>query len=158
MGSLQVYRLSPLVCLMLLVGTPALAQDAAPGDNGDFKPNSVEVFVGGTFDDGDGEASFGLSYERRLNSAFGLGALAEYTNGREWVLAVPFNWHVTESWKLMVAPGVEFEDGDSEYLTRVGTSYEFKFSGWSLAPELNVDFVGGEVKTVVGVSVGWEFP
>jgi hypothetical protein len=36
-------------------------------------------------------------------------------------------------------------------------SYEFGFSGWSLAPELNVDFVGGEVKTVPGISIGWEF-
>jgi hypothetical protein len=58
-----------------------------------------------------------------------VGTLVEYTNGREWVLAVPLSWHVTEPWKILIAPGIEIEDGDSQYMTRVGTSYEFGFSG-----------------------------
>ena len=36
---------------------------------------------------------------------------------------------------MLVAPGLEHEEGESFYMTRVGTAYEFKFTGWSLAPE-----------------------
>jgi hypothetical protein len=136
---------------------PAQAQDADAGGADKSMPDSIELFIGGTFHDHNSEASFGVSYERRLSESFGLGVLAEYTNDREWVFAVPFAWHITEPWKVMVAPGLEHGDGDNTYLTRVGTSYEFKFNGWSLAPELNFDFSDGEVKTVAGVSFGWEF-
>jgi len=126
-------------------------------DDEDFEPNSIELFVGATFDGGDAEASLGLAYERRLSQDFGLGLMAEYTKGREWVLAVPLSWHIAESWKAVVAAGVEMSPDDDEFLARLGASYEFGFGSWSLAPELNVDFAGGEVKTVLGVSFGWEF-
>jgi hypothetical protein len=127
-------------------------------DDEDFEPNGIELFIGATLDAGDAEPSLGLDYERRLRQDFGVGVMAEYTNGREWVLAVPLSWHITETWKAVFAAGVEMspDDGD-EFLARIGASYEFGFSGWSLAPELNVDFVGSEVKTVVGFSFGWEF-
>lgn len=145
------------VCVsLMLAATTASAQDNGGGDEA-FKANGIEVFIGATFDDGSGEVSYGMSYEYRLEEALGIGALVEYTDGREWVFLVPVSWHFTEAWKVVVAPGFEHEDGDNTYLTRVGTAYEFKFTGWSLAPELNFDFVDGEVKTVVGVSFGWEF-
>lgn len=149
-------RLSLLPLFMVcftMASTPVVAQDAENG----FEANSIEVFLGATLDDGDSEASFGMSYERRLNESFGIGGLVEYTNGREWIFAVPFTLHITEPWKVLLAPGFEHEDGDNTYLTRIGTAYEFKFDGWSLAPEVNVDFVDGDVKTVLGVSFGFEF-
>lgn len=79
---------------MLIV--PALAQAEESGDEG-FERN----------------ASFGLSYERRVTKRFGVGGLVEYTNGREWMYAVPFSWRITEPWKVMVAPGWEHEDGEN---------------------------------------------
>ena len=140
-----------------LASTPVVAQEAEEGEGEAFEANIVEVFLGGTFNDGDSEASYGFSYERRLSESFGIGGLVEYTSGREWVYAVPLTFHVTESWKLVLAPGFEHEEGENTYLTRVGTAYDFKFDGWSLAPEVNVDFVDGETKVVVGVSFGIEF-
>ena len=145
-----------LVCF-ILAATPVVAQDNENAEGEAFEANSIEVFLGGTFDDGDSEASFGMSYERRLNESIGIGGIVEYTNGREWVFAVPFTIHITEPWKVVLAAGIEHEDGDNTFLTRVGTAYEFKFDGWSLAPEVNVDFVDGDVKTVLGVSFGFEF-
>ena len=156
----------PVAILFLVISGPfittsALAQEAEAAE--EFALNGIEIFMGATLNHGDSNASFGASYERRLGESFGIGALVEYTDGDEWVYAVPFSWHVTESWKLLVAAGVEHEDGEGEepsedtYLTRIGTSYEFKFAGWSLAPEVNVDFVDGDESTVLGVSIGWEF-
>ena len=149
-------RVIALALCGLLAAVSVQAQERS--DDEGFEPNSIELFIGATFDAGDSEASLGLSYERRLRQDFGVGVMAEYTKGREWVLAVPLSWHITESWKAEFAPGVEISPDDgNEFLARIGTSYEFGFTGWSLAPELNVDFAGGEVKTVVGISFGWEF-
>jgi hypothetical protein len=144
----------PALLSLIIATSPAAAESAA----GDFAPNLVEAFVGATFDDGDGELSLGGTYERRVNADFGIGGMAEYTDGREWVLAVPFFWHPAEPWRFEVAPGTEIEDGDAEFLVRVGGSYDIDFTGWSLSPELNLDFVDGDVKVVVGVSFGWDFP
>jgi hypothetical protein len=140
----------------LFVSASIQAQERSDAE--DFAPNGIELFLGATLHDGDAETSLGLAYERRIRQEFGVGVMAEFTKGREWVLAVPFSWHVTESWKVEFAAGAELApDDDDEFLARIGASYEFGFSGWSLAPELNVDFAGGEVKTVLGISFGWEF-
>ena len=48
---------------------------------------------------------------------------------------------------------MEIEDGDAEFLVRVGGLYDIDFTGWSLAPELNLDFVDGDVTVVVGCYV-----
>jgi hypothetical protein len=153
----RVYSLLLAVVCIGLASAPVIAQDAETGEGEAFEANIFEVFLGGTFDDGESNASFGMSYERRLKESFGIGGLVEYTNGREWVYAVPFTVHINEAWKVMVAPGFEHADGENTYLTRIGTAYDFKFDGWSLAPEVNLDFVDGETKVVVGVSFGIEF-
>jgi hypothetical protein len=148
-----------LFAFLLATGS-GQAQETGADNGEDFKPNVIEVFGGATFDDDNTDPSIGVTYERRIGKAFGIGGIAEYTDsneGREWVFAVPLFWHATEALKFLVAPGVEQAEGGDEYMTRAGASYEFKFTGWSLAPELNFDFVDGETKTVAGVSIGWEF-
>jgi hypothetical protein len=142
-----------LLCLLLI--TPALAQAEEGGEG--FKRNGFELFAGATFNHGETNASFGLNYERRVTEKFGIGGLVEYTNGREWVYAVPFSWRITDPWKVMVAPGWEHEEGENTYLTRVGTSYEFEIGEMTLAPEINFDFVDGDTAFVAGVSLGWAF-
>jgi len=151
------YGILRAAVLALVLAAPVISAQESGESVEDFEANSFELFIGATLHDGESDASYGASYERRVGKAFGIGGLVEYTNGREWVFAVPFTWHITEPWKVLVAPGFEHEEGESFYLTRVGTAYEFKFTGWSLAPEVNLDFVDGEVKTILGVSVGWEF-
>ncbi len=153
----RVYSFLLSVIFLGLASATVIAQDTESGEGEAFEANIFEVFLGGTFDDGESNASFGLTYERRLKESFGIGGLVEYTNGREWVYAVPFTVHIGESWKVMLAPGFEHAEGENNYLTRVGTAYDFKFDGWSLAPEANLDFVDGETKVVVGVSFGIEF-
>jgi len=147
-----------LCCLALAFLTfpwTAIAEESSGAETGG---NSVEVFIGGTHsDDDDTELSLGIAYERRFNGKVGLGGLVEYTKSREWVLAVPLYFHATESWKLFAAPGVEIEDGGSEFLVRLGTAYEFEMGGWTLAPELSFDFVDSEVKTIIGLNFGFEF-
>jgi hypothetical protein len=150
--------LSGFLLLLALLLAAGISQAEAAGADGGEEPkqNSVELFVGGTFDSGEGDLSLGAIYVRRFGEKLGVGALAERTDspGREWVFAVPFFWHVVDPWKVLIAPGIERANGNNEYMTRLGASYEFEFDGWTLAPELNFDFVDSEMKTVVGVSFG----
>jgi len=120
--------------------------------------NFIEVFVGITHDDGENEESLGLTYERKFDR-FGTGFIVEFTNAenREAVLALPFFWHPTESWRTVVAIGTEISDGDHSPLARVGASYEFEFSEWSLSPEVNIDFVDHGTLLVFGASFVWKF-
>ncbi len=140
----------------------AQAQDAAteaeePGAEAE-ENNFIELFVGITHDDSENELSVGLTYERRFDR-FGTGFIAEFTKAgrRETILALPFFWHPVEPWRTVVAIGTEISDGDNSFLTRVGGSYEFEFSGWSLSPEVNVDFVDHGTVLVFGASFVWKF-
>jgi hypothetical protein len=45
--------------------------------------------------------------------------------------------------------------GENSFLTRVGGSYEFEFSGLSLSPEVNVDFVDQSSVNPVIVEYSW---
>jgi hypothetical protein len=147
-----------IVCCALmtfLYPWQAWAEEPEPAEAAN---NGIEFFLGGTHsEDDDTEFSVGIAYERRLSEKIGLGGLAEHTKSREWVLAIPFYFHPTEPWKLFLAPGVEIEDSESDFLVRVGTAYEFDMGSWTLAPELSFDFVDSEVKTIFGLNFGIEF-
>lgn len=47
----------------------------------DFHPNQFSLFLGVTRESSENGLSLGLKYERRLNSTFGFGVIAEYTAG-----------------------------------------------------------------------------
>ncbi len=143
------------IILLAFISNSSFSQEAGEG----YKhSNTVELFIGGTIDDNDMHASIGAAYERRHSEPFGVGALVDITAGRrDWVVAVPFFWHPQEPLRLLVAPGVDHDGSDNEFLVRLGGSYEIEFDGWSLSPELNLDFVDGDVLTVLGVSFGWKF-
>jgi len=144
-----------LAILACVATTVAQAQES--GTEVEEK-NFIEVFVGITHDDGENEASLGLTYERKFDR-FGTGFIIEFTKAdkRETVLALPFFWHPAEPWRTVVAIGTEINDGDHSILTRVGGSYEIEFSEWSLSPEVNVDFVDHDTVLVFGASFVWKF-
>jgi hypothetical protein len=145
------FLLGTTVFLALLL--PALSDEAQQEPK---SPDAIELFVGLTNDDSNNEFSIGTTYEHKLSERFGVGGIGEYTVDREYVIAVPFFWHPVEPWRFLVAPGTEIDDGDHEFLIRVGGSYEIEFTGWSLSPEVNLDYVDSDVVVVVGVSFGWK--
>lgn len=150
-------RIAPAICL-LACAAATVAQAQESGAEEAEKKNFVELFVGITHDDGDNEASLGLTYERKFGR-FGTGLVAEFTKAeaRDSVLILPFFWHPAEPWRVLVGVGTEYSDSENSFLTRVGGSYEIEFSGWSLSPEVNVDFVDDRVVLVFGASFVWKF-
>ncbi len=105
--------------------------------------------------------TYGVEYERRLTSSVGLGLILEHANGdlNFTIAAVPFAYH-TGHWKFYAAPGVEFSDDDNEteFLMRFGVEYGFEIgNNFELSPQVDVDFVDGEVVTVIGLTLGYGF-
>ena len=61
--------------------------------------------------------------------------------------------------KFILAYGVEHEhEGDqNEFVFRTGVYYDFFIGKFSISPNINVDFVGGDQDLVYGVAVGFGF-
>ncbi len=146
------------LAMLVFIACAASAAQAAETETEAEYVDFIEVFVGITHDDGENDPSLGVTYEHRFGR-FGTGFIAEFTKSdrRDSVLAVPFFWHPADPWRTVVAIGTEYNDGENSFLTRVGGSYEFEFSGWSLSPEVNVDFVDRGTVLVIGASFVWKF-
>jgi len=147
-----------LAMLVFVACAASAAAQAAETETEAEYVDFIEVFVGITHDDGENDPSLGVTYEHRFGR-FGTGFIAEFTKAdrRETILAVPFFWHPADPWRTVFAIGTEISDGDESFLARVGGSYEIEFSGWSLSPEVNVDFVDEGTVLVVGASFVWKF-
>ncbi len=137
----------------------AYAAEGESSEHGDESKNEIAVFLGATHEGRrDNSGAVGLEYERRLNETLGIGVLAEFTAGDSgfWVYAIPVTFH-SDRWKFVVAPGVEYADGQTEQLLRLGAGYELESGDVKITPSLNLDFVGGDVVLVVGVTFGIGF-
>ena len=135
-------------------------QGSTAGKGADEFRNKLLFFGGVTQKGSDHGASVGLEYEYRLGPYLGLGGLAEYAGGDfdSWVLGFPVYIHPYGGLVAWLAPGVEIEDGDANFLFRAGLGYEFEIHPrWSLAPEINFDFTDGDTKLVYGLTLSWEF-
>ncbi len=121
--------------------------------------NVVAFFVGVTHEGRrENGAALGIAYERLLNESFSIGVFAEHTFGGDdfTVYAVPFVYWV-DRWKFLVAPGIEDGGHGTESLVRLGAEYVFEVGTLEIAPQLAMDYVGGEKVLVLGVVFGKGF-
>ena len=86
------------IALAILACVATMAAQAQESGTEAEDRNLVEVFVGITHDQGENEASLGLTYERKFGR-FRTGFITEFTKAekRETVLALPFFWHTPRS-------------------------------------------------------------
>ena len=155
------------VCFLIatLLGPPVFAEtdvhESAAGHEAkhDYHRNQLSVFVGHT-----GETrrehgnTLGIGYERRITKTVGVGVLLERTYGDFdfKVYALPIAYHAG-LWKIFVAPGVEDGEHGSESLVRMGAEYAFEVGSWEIAPQLSIDFVGGEKLGIIGIALAKGF-
>lgn len=123
--------------------------------------NHLSVLTGGThIPHVDATAwTLGLDYEYRVNHPLGLGMVVEHAFGEldaTTVLAVA-DIHLRRGLVLQVGPGIEFIDGHSTLVGRVGALYEFEFSNhFTISPQLHYD-VSRENSIVFGLAAGMSF-
>lgn len=105
------------------------------------------------------EGTIGLDYEYRFSRAWGLVAAFEWVGGdaRNWLMGLAPAVHPVAGLKILAGPGIEHNDGENEFVFRVGLGYEFDVGRWSLTPAFNVDFVDSEETYVYGIYVGKGF-
>jgi len=141
-------------------GAAAGVQADAPGEDLESR-NKIGIFLGETRKSSDDGASIGLEYERRLSDLLGVGLLWESTPSlRERVVAAPALFlHPIGDLGVLLAPGIEYEDSERVFMFRVGVGWDFGLgNGFTIAPEINYDFVSGSENAVIyGFTVGYEF-
>lgn len=157
----------PLVAVATFLAAPLVAETAGTVDAIEVEesgPNILEFFVGSTYADHHGARehalTVGASYRYAFSDVVSVGVLAEYATKSldAWVLGVPVVFNIGEGWQVTTMPGIEIEGGQEEFLFRLGFGYEFEMEGrYTLKPEINADFVDGEVSGIIGLSVGFRF-
>jgi hypothetical protein len=140
----------------LVAVSPSAAQEEAP------RRNSIALFVGATLESGEeGAFTIGLDYERRLGRAFGVGVIADKAFGasRSFLILGGVFWHPVRQVRLDLAPGIEVnQDEDELFALRIGADYDFELrERWSIAPNVNLDFVDGRTVWVIGAELGYSF-
>jgi len=159
-----IFSLTLILLLNVSVITGYSQAESEDGHSEHHYSNTVELFTGMTYEDGDhgSESGFssGVIYERHLNNLFGVGIFAEYTAGdfEKWSFGVPVFIKPYMGFRFVLAPGIDHKDSEDEFLFRAGVGYEFELSEhWLIVPEFNVDFVDGEEAYVMGVALGYRF-
>ena len=125
--------------------------------------NKFSFFGGVTQEDSNLDGTLALEYERLLIKHLGIGVvLSEFRSGddkRSWAFLIPAFIHPYAGWYVVLGPGIEIEGSERIFIFRSGVGYDFElWPRWSIAPEFNVDFVGGgDVKLVYGLALSYAF-
>ncbi|MGE0593916.1 MAG: hypothetical protein AB7G23_16155 [Vicinamibacterales bacterium] len=179
-------RIRPLITLVLsciLAAAPAahaqdraLAAPAAPARGADAPDTSeaeapplfhAAVLLGDTHHADLNGLTVGADLEVRLTRALGIGVTGEHVNEpfRENIWVFPLIVHPKAGLKFTIGAGVEREhpEGADHHveqhgLLRLGAGYDIPLPhGWTLGPDLAVDFVAGQHVVVWAAAVGKEF-
>lgn len=156
-----------LFALTILLG--ATEATCAEDDHGHHK-NHVALLVGNPQEVKDGERTsggmLGLAYERRLNDRWNFIAAWEQEafgdrTARHAIIFAGATYGITDNWLVFGGPGAEGRKlGERDhFLVRVGTTYKIHLKGgFSLAPELSIDFVDDGTRVYVfAIALGYGF-
>lgn len=105
--------------------------------------------------------TYGLEYEYKFNSYFGVGAVYEKTDdahGDDGITVTlgSLYYHPSKNIRLGIGAGQEKLGGahpHTEDLYRVSASYDFHVGDFGLAPTFAVDFIDGHEAYVLGVAL-----
>lgn len=127
----------------------------------ELSKHKLNLFLGYTGERGEGGGqTVGFDYLYRINHHWGVGAFVDLAAGgiRARVIGAGLDFHPIEPIFLFVGPGIEWVDGESQGLLRVGGGYEFEVGEKViLGPAVYIDFLeDGEFAWVVGFILGYE--
>ena len=152
---------------LVLAAMPALAEEVHHPEHEVWKinPNHLSAVLAGTFVEGESAGTFGVDYEYRSSEFLGLGFVAERAFepvNATTVLAVA-DLHIWRGLAVQTGPGVEWidrddgEDDETLFVFRLGALYEFEGNGYTVSPQLHLDFTREETSVVVALALGFNF-
>ena len=153
-------RIAALATLSVLAGT-ALGAELPHHHLGVIIGHAEEENAEGDFESG---TVVGVEYVHQFHPRWALGGVFEIesfgnNHKRHAILAMPVSFYARPRWRLYAAAGIEFSEPwkADKAMARLGTSYEFPLGdGWTLAPEVQVDFVqGGTTVYVFALALGF---
>jgi hypothetical protein len=150
--------------LVVVVARPSAASDEHHDEAQVHHRHHVSVLLGGAVrsEHGETESGFGLGaeYEYRIHPLVGAGALVEVASGslRDVIVASFVAVHPWRGLLLVAGPGAEIpNEGDAEFLFRLGIAYHFTMDRFTVGPDFNVDLVNGHPTYVIGLAFGVGF-
>jgi hypothetical protein len=172
--------LIPKILIFALISTsawlqPLLAEEAGSHEEG-YHMHHFNLLAGESHADGKNGFAIGGEYEFRFHHRLGMAVTGEHV-GQDFRESVVVFTPVVHPWKqlwLAGGPGFDHKDEAVEVaeaageggmaekrtrgLFRVGGGYTFELGrGFTIGPDLAVDFLSGEQVLVYGVSFGWGF-
>lgn len=118
------------------------------------------IFLGYTHAESNNEFTYGIEYEYKFNSDWGVGAIYEKTEDAHHgdgvtVKLVQAFYHLPQHIRLGVGIGEEKIGGahpHTEDLYRVSATYEYHVGDFAIEPTFAVDFIDSEKAYVFGVA------
>ena len=120
--------------------------------------SDISLFLGASSSSNETAFTIGIDYQYRISRVFGVGAILDYAGGdfKSTLVAPALFMHVKKL-SFTLAPGAEFSDDETIMVLRVGASYEFELSRFSISPSIFYDTErGGDPIWVYGISFGFE--
>ena len=160
---------------VLTVASVVSAQESAAHEPEALRPIHVAALVGESHNGDRNGLTLGGDFEFRLGRLVGVGVTAEHVNEpfRENVWIVPLLIHPKAGLKLTAGAGFERvrDEGRAaaaaentpakvaqRALWRLGAGYDLALHhGWTLDPDVAIDFVDGERVIVYSFGIGKEF-
>jgi hypothetical protein len=135
----------------------ACASTPEEGAGTSYAPHTMNVLLGGSFDRAGDGVALGANYEYRTSRHLGAGAFGDvaFANETSTVLGGGIFVHPADRWTLLAGPGVEFADGESDVIVRVGGWYAIPIDRYRLAPTAWID-LGGDAAVFLGLSFGFD--
>ncbi len=148
-----------LLLIMLPLQMVVAVEEEGIQKEGEESYHALELFLGNTHEHSENGFTVGLAYGYRLTELFGAGAFWEYAADPfdKWSAGVALLIYPYKGLRFLLAPGLEHNEGEYEFLFRTGVAYEFEIGRGSITPEFAVDFVDGEESYVYGLTFGWRF-
>ena len=124
-------------------------------------PHHLSVLAGGTTISAVDETAttLGIDYEYRVSDFVGLGVVAERAFGRidSTTLLAVADLHLAKGLVVQTGPGIEFIDGEENFVARIGALYEFELGGGlTFSPQFHYD-ISKEDAVVFGAAIGLSF-
>ena len=151
------------LCLSLFsIGTIAaeLDNEEIHGEEEHGK-HALAAFIGVTREHDENHETLGFEYTYRINTYWSVGAVVERAErDKHSTLAIIFaHWWPYKGLFLGAGVGRKDPGDEREDTLRTTIGYEFELGGgWSIAPQANLDVIGGhDNEEVYGIAIGKRF-
>jgi len=156
-------------------------QDYAGEDHDShFHPNHIAIFTGATSqleEDKDTDFTLGVDYVRRFSESgrWGIGVFGEVIFGKhtEWLFGIPVYFSPFNNFWLRAGPALEIHEDEMKsdsgmtgstktetetgFALRTGFVYDIEVYGFTLGPNLSIDFFRDKTSLAWGLNIGKGF-